>query len=107
MKNQTFVNSSIYFAVFLVVFCLSVSPSPAQTKSGDAQAEIAELLRKHDEALNQHDLDGLMALYSSNPKTVLIGTGPGEKFQGIAEIRNAYTEMFKDFDKGTLNHNCY
>jgi len=107
MKKQLFVNCSIHFTVFLVVFCLYVAPSPAQTQGGGAQAEITEMLRKHDEAMNRHDLDGLIALYSSNPKTVMIGTGPGEKFQGIAEIKSAYSEMFKDFDKGTLNHTCY
>jgi len=107
MKKQLFVNCSIHYAVLLVVFCLSAMPSPAQTKSGTAQKEIAEMLQKHDEAMNQHDLDGVTALYSTNPKTVMIGTGPGEKFQGITEIRNAYSEIFKDFDKGTFNHNCY
>ena len=32
---------------------------------------------------------------------------PGEKFQGKAEIKTAYTEIFKDFDKGTMTHSCY
>jgi ketosteroid isomerase-like protein len=107
MKKQSFVNCTIHFAVLLVVFGLSVTSSLCQTEGGAAQAEIAEMLKKHDDAMNKHDLDGVVVLYSSNPKTVMMGTGPGEKFQGVAEIRTAYAEMFKDFDKGTLDHTCY
>ena len=71
------------------------------------RAEVAELLSKHDEAMNQHNLDGVLALFSASPKTVVIGTGPGEKFQGREEIKAAYTEIFKDFDKGTMSYSCY
>jgi ketosteroid isomerase-like protein len=105
MKNQF--NNSIRFVALLAALCFCAPLCLSQTEQGAARAEIAELLRQHDDAMNRHDLDGLIALYSSNPKTVMIGTGPGEKFQGQAEIRNAYSQMFKDFDKGTLNHNCY
>ncbi|MBO0720247.1 MAG: nuclear transport factor 2 family protein [Blastocatellia bacterium] len=65
------------------------------------------MIHKHDDAMNRHDLDGVLELYSPDPRTVMMGTGPGEKFQGQAEIRNAYSQMFKDYDKGTLNHSCY
>jgi len=107
MKKQLLVNCLLHLTVLLVGICLNAAPSQAQTEGGSAQAEIADLLKKHDDAMNQHDLDALMALYSPNPKTIMIGTGPGEKFQGLSEIRNAYAEMFKDFDKGTLTHTCY
>jgi ketosteroid isomerase-like protein len=63
------------------------------------------MLQRHDDALNRHDLDGVLALYTS--KSVVLGTGPGERYQGQDEIRVAYTEFFKDFDKGTLSSNCY
>jgi ketosteroid isomerase-like protein len=107
MKNQASFNNSIGFATLLVALCFCAPLCLAQTQREADRADIAEMLKKHDEAMNQHDIDGVLALYSSNPKTVMIGTGPGEKFQGQAEIRDAYLEMFKDYDKGTLNHNCY
>ncbi len=74
---------------------------------GSTRADVADMINKHDEALKQQNLEGLMALYSSNPKTVMLGTGPGEKFQGKEEIKAAYGEIFKDFDKGTMTSNCY
>ena len=43
-----------------------------------------------------------MAMYAED--AVLLGTGPGERYEGSEEIRNAYTEYFNTFDKeeGTL-----
>jgi uncharacterized protein (TIGR02246 family) len=81
-----------------------VCPVQAQ---GNARADVSELLKKHDDALNQHDLAAVLALFAPGPKTMLMGTGPGEKFQGAEEIKTAYTEIFKDFDKGTMTHSCY
>jgi ketosteroid isomerase-like protein len=107
MKHPIFVTRPMRYGFLVLALCFCAPLCLAQTQGSAAQAEIADMLKKHDDAMNQHDLDGVMALYSSNPKTVMIGTGPGEKFQGEAEIRSAYTEMFKDFDKGTLNHACY
>src|SRR5215813_10840513 len=86
-------------AIFCTPVCL------AQATSG-AAAEIAALLQKHDEALNQHNLDAVVKLYSPSPKTVILGTGPGERYQGADQIKAAYTEIFKDFDKGTMTHIC-
>ena len=83
------------------------SPSTAQAPKSEAAADIISLLRRHDAAMNQHDLDGILQLYARGPSTVLLGTGPGERYQGAAEIRTAYTEFFKDFDKGSLSANCY
>jgi ketosteroid isomerase-like protein len=107
MNHQILVNVLLRNVVLVLTLCFCAPLCLAQTQRSAAQAAIADMLKKHDDAMNRHDLDGVMALYSSNPKTVMIGTGPGEKFQGEAEIKSAYTEMFKDFDKGTLNHDCY
>jgi ketosteroid isomerase-like protein len=107
MKHQVLVKVSLRYGVLMLALCFCAPFSLAQTQGSAAQADIADMLKKHDDAMNRHDLDGVVALYSSNPKTVMIGTGPGEKFQGQAEIRDAYSQMFKDYDKGTLNHTCY
>jgi uncharacterized protein (TIGR02246 family) len=92
--------------MLLLAFGLGTPLGLAQAQSS-TRADVAQMLKKHDEALNQHNLEGVLALYAPSPKTVMLGTGPGEKYQGKAEIKAAYTEIFKDFDKGTMTHNCY
>jgi len=95
------------YAMLLIACGLGAPICLAQAQGNNTRADVVALLKKHDEALNQHNLGGLLALYSPRPQTVMLGTGPGEKFQGQAEIKTAYTEIFKDFDKGTLMHSCY
>jgi ketosteroid isomerase-like protein len=107
MGRSIMARSLLRCVVLMAVLGLSATVCLAQTKGSTDRADLAELLNKHDEALNQQNLDALMGLYSSSPKVTMLGTGPGEKFQGTAEIRNAYSEIFKDFDKGTLKHTCY
>ena len=97
----------LWYAMLLIAFGLGAPIGLAQAQGSSTRADVVELLKKHDEALNQHNLGGLLALYASSPKTVLLGTGPGEKYQGKDEIKAAYTEIFKDFDKGTMTHSCY
>jgi uncharacterized protein (TIGR02246 family) len=79
----------------------------AQSGGGAVRSEMSEMLRKHDEALNKHDLEAVVSLFAPGAKTVVLGTGAGERFEGRDGIRAAYTEIFKDFDKGTSTHNCY
>jgi uncharacterized protein (TIGR02246 family) len=98
---------SRWYAGLLIALALCAPVCLAHAQGTSRRADIAALLKKHDEALNQHNLSGLLTLYSPSPKTVILGTGPGEKYQGKAEIKTAYTEIFKDFDKGTLTHSCY
>lgn len=107
MQQGAMPMSAIRSTVLLTTLCLSVLICLAQAQGKSTRADVAELLKKHDDALNQHNLEGVLALYSPSPKAVMLGTGPGEKFQGNAEIKTAYTEIFKDFDKGTLTHSCY
>ena len=106
MQQPAFVSSAIRCVVLLIALGLGASVGLAYAQ-GSTRADVAELLKKHDDALNQQNLAGVLALYSPSPKTVMLGTGPGEKFQGKAEIKAAYTEIFKDFDKGTLTASCY
>jgi ketosteroid isomerase-like protein len=96
-----------WYAMLLIAFGLGAPIGLAHAQGSSTRADVAEMLKKHDEALNQQNLGGLLALYAPSPKTVMLGTGPGEKFQGKEEIKTAYTEIFKDFDKGTLTHSCY
>ncbi len=89
----------------LVILAAVVSGAAAQQAAPAADTGVVALLRKHDEAMKQHDLDAMMALFAPGEKTVMIGTGPGERWVGKDEIRTAYVEFFKDFDKGSLTRN--
>jgi uncharacterized protein (TIGR02246 family) len=80
--------------VFVVSFA---GISMAAQSDADVEKEIMEFVQKYRQAFEQKDLDGVMAFYAED--AVLIGTGPGERFEGAEEIRMAHTEYFKSFDK--------
>ena len=82
----------------------TATEAPADAKA--AAEDIRALLQQHDKALSEKNLDNLLATFSSNPNTVVLGTGSEEKWVGPAEIKAAYTEMFKDYDPGTLQCTC-
>jgi len=86
----------------------SVASKPANANSDKKVAvdDIRAVLTAHDKALNDKNLDAVMATFSSDPNTVVLGTGAEERWVGQQEIRGAYTEMFKDYDPGTLQSNC-
>lgn len=78
-------------------------------KNDDPQVveAVKAVLQKHDKALNDKNLDALLATFSStDPKSVVLGTGEGERYVGQQAIREAYTEILKDYDPGTLNTDC-
>ena len=93
------------------MFEMSNSPRVVMHRSlGEERAEILDIIQQHDEALNQQNLDELMALYAPRPKPVILETGRGERYQryhGRDEIRAAYARFFEDFDRGTLSRQCY
>jgi len=68
--------------------------------------EIREVLTAHDKALNDKNIDALMSTFSTEPTTVVLGTGVEERWMGPDEIKAAYTEIFKDYDAGSLETNC-
>ena len=68
--------------------------------------EIRAVLESHDRALGEKNLDALIETFSTAPNTTVLGTGPGERWVGAREIRAAYTEMFKDYDPGTMSVTC-
>jgi ketosteroid isomerase-like protein len=87
----------------------SVNTASAPTNRTAAKPtvdEIRETLAVHDKALSDKNLDALMGTFSTDAKTVVLGTGIEERWIGPQEIRAAYTEMFKDYDPGTLQTNC-
>jgi ketosteroid isomerase-like protein len=108
-----------YLVAFLALALLAFSACQNQSASMESNAntktekpdpnvveEVKAVLAKHDKALNDKDLDALMATFSNDPKTVVLGTGQGERFVGQQAIRDAYTEIQKDYDAGTLETDC-
>lgn len=80
---------------------------PEATKAAKPNVEeIRAVLAAHDKALNEKNLDAVMNTYSTDGNTVMLGTGAQERWMGPAEIRAAYTEIFKDYDPGTLATDC-
>ena len=81
----------------------AVAAAPqAQAESSEGAnpdlGQIRALLRTHDEAFTNHDLNGIMACLTK--KAAIMGTGPGEIWSGPDEIKVAYQHFFQDFDKG-------
>jgi ketosteroid isomerase-like protein len=60
--------------------------------------QIRALLKAHDEAFTNQDLDGVMATFSE--KAAVMGSGPGEVWSGPDELKVAYQHFFEGFDKG-------
>jgi ketosteroid isomerase-like protein len=82
----------------------SITAAVALTSRADAEsseadlAQIRALLRAHDEAFTNHDLNGIMACLTK--KAAIMGSGPGEIWSGPGEIKVAYEHFFEGFDKG-------
>ena len=68
--------------------------------------EVRALLSAHDKALSEKNIDALMSTFSTDSNTVVLGTGVEERWMGPQEIKTAYTEMFKDYDPGTMQCDC-
>ncbi len=69
-------------------------------------AELKENFTRLDQAINAHDLTGVLALYAPGDNIVLLGTGEGERWVGREEIQAAYAEFFRSFDPGTQETRC-
>jgi uncharacterized protein (TIGR02246 family) len=59
---------------------------------------IRALLKAHDEAFTNHNLEEVMACLTE--KAAIMGTGPGEIWSGPDEIKVAYEHFFQGFDEG-------
>jgi uncharacterized protein (TIGR02246 family) len=81
------------------VAALSSTAKAADAKADNPELEdVRALLKAHDAALTNHDLDGVMATFT--PEAVIVGTGPGEWYAGTDAIKEAYEHFFQGFDKG-------
>ena len=60
------------------------------------EAEVMAVLNQLIKAYKEQDVDGLLALYATDPDMVTIGTGVDEKRIGLAERR---TQLERDFSQ--------
>lgn len=119
MKKKLMV-VSLMLAGLLLYACQSQQPETKANPNTNANStettaskpdpkvveDVKALLAKHDKALNDKNIEAVMATFSTDPKTVVLGTGEGERFAGPPAIKEAYTEIFKDYDAGTLESTC-
>jgi uncharacterized protein (TIGR02246 family) len=75
----------------------------AQPGNIKTNADVKALIERHFNALNAHDLKGVMETYAASPDAVLMGTGPGEVYLGDEAIGGAYAQFFTRFDPNTLS----
>jgi ketosteroid isomerase-like protein len=117
MKKKIAAVSAVMLAGLIIFGCGSQqqkadSNTPAaSTATGNKPdpkmvEEVKAMLAKHDQALNEKNIEAVMSTFSTNSNTVVLGTGEGERFVGRQAIKEAYTEIFKDYDPGTLVSNC-
>ena len=101
----------------LILFGCQSQPQKADSNTPAAPAaqnkpdpklveEVKATLARHDKALNDKNIEAVLSTFSTNPNTVLLGTGQGERFVGQQAIKEAYTEIFQDYEPGTLISNC-
>ena len=91
----------------IIAGAAGVAAAVAVASSADAKAsqgadsdldQIRALLKAHDEAFANQDLNGVLACFIE--KAAIMGSGPGEIWSGPDEIKAAYQHFFEGFDKG-------
>ena len=106
MKNPRLIRNIFACLLLAAVSGLVAQICPAQVDNSAAVTELGSLLKQHDDALAQKNLDALMALYAEGNNTVMMGTGPGERWEGKEAIREAFGQIVKDYDK-SAGRDCY
>ena len=66
--------------ICVLILALSAIEGRSQKTQSADLSQIVALLQKHDNALNQHDLDGIMSVFAPTSNIVVLGTGPGERW---------------------------
>ena len=82
----------------LAFTALSTTKAQAADPENPDVAKISDLLNRHDAAMTNHDIDGVLACLSDS--AAIMGSGPGEMWKGNEEIKTAYKHFLEVFDKG-------
>jgi ketosteroid isomerase-like protein len=92
-------NSIIAGLAAITTVATLVPFAQAEPQADNPELEkVRALLKAHDDAMTNHDLNGVMATMTD--KAAIMGTGPGELWSNPEEIKDAYNHFFQDFDKG-------
>ena len=82
-----------------LVAAAAVMPTgQAATAASPELEKIHALLKAHDDATTNHDLEGVMKCLTEKP--AIMGSGPGEMWSGSEEVSDAYRHFFEGYDKG-------
>jgi len=58
------------------------------------------------QALDAHDIEGVMATFADADDIMLMGTGPGEHWVGKEEVKDAFSHFMENFDPHTMEVKC-
>jgi uncharacterized protein (TIGR02246 family) len=89
---------AITVAVCLAVPIILIGSNHERGNISKDEAEVHAALEAYGKAISSKDLEACMALFDPDPKTVMLGTGPGERWLGLDEIREAHARFFDSFD---------
>jgi SnoaL-like domain len=92
---------AIIAGIAVAAASVASAPSAAAESAQEANPELDQvrtLLRAHDDAFTNHDMEGVLACYTE--KAAIMGSGPGEIWSGSDEMKAAYEHFFEIFDKG-------
>jgi uncharacterized protein (TIGR02246 family) len=86
----------------LAVVSLGVAQTAPKATPMDAttgpQAEVQAAIAAYARAISEKDIDACLAAYAPGTNSLMLGTGPGERWVGPEEMRTAHEQFFKDFD---------
>ncbi len=82
----------------LVAAAAVTSVAQAAESTNPELEKIHALLKAHDDATTNHDLEGVLKCLVE--KASIMGTGPGEMWSGPEEVKDAYKHFFEGYDKG-------
>jgi ketosteroid isomerase-like protein len=85
---------------------LTAAMTMAQAADEALEKAVAATWQAHDKALSEHDVDAILATWVDAEDSVLLGSGPGERWVGSAEIREFYDNVVKDFDAYSMESVC-
>jgi hypothetical protein len=94
-------------ALVVAVAAVCVAVMGAAPQGGNIDSSVKALLTAHSQAMSSHNLNGVMALWSSRPDIVVMGTGPNEAYSGKESVENAYKQFFTRYKAGSVKQDIY
>lgn len=99
MSRRTMILAGLTTVLGVLLFVGLPTRLSADQRSSDEAAQIRAAMDAYRQAISNKDIDGCMAAWGSGDGIVMLGTGPGERWVGRDEIRDAHLHFFDNFDK--------